>query len=301
MNLSRARFKRYAGLYLMLLPGIVYFLVFHYAPMGGLAVAFKDFRMNLGILDSPWCGLDNFQRLFSSPDFPRALMNTLTISFLRLVVGFFAPVALALMLNEVRISAYKRAVQTVTYMPYFFSWVVLGGIFAMLFSSEGPVNAMVTALGGDPVTFLTSDGWFLTILIVTGIWQTVGYGSVIYLAALAGISPTLYEAAMVDGAGRWRQTLHITIPSLIPTMVTLLVLSLGQILNAGFDQIYNMQTPLVYDVSDIIGTYVLRRLTTMDVGLATAADMFKSVVGLILVVGVNAFAKRVSGGEQGVW
>ena len=205
------------------------------------------------------------------------------------------------MLNEVRMNAYKRTVQTITYLPFFFSWVVLGGIFAMLFNTEGPINAIIIALGGDPVTFLTSDGWFLTIIIVTGIWQTVGYGSVIYLAALSGISPTLYEAAMVDGAGRWKQTLHITLPSLVPTMITLLILNLGRILNAGFDQIYNMQTPLVYDVSDIIGTYVLRRLTTMDVGLATAADMFKSVVGLILVVGVNAFAKRVSEGEQGVW
>ncbi len=285
----------------MLVPGVLCFVIFCYLPMGGLILAFKDYHMDVGVLRSPWNGLANFARLFRGADFLLALRNTVTISLLRLGFGFFAPIILALLLNEVRVSWYKRTVQTVTYLPFFFSWVVLGGIFLMLFSIKGPVNQIVVWCGGDPVQFLTSDAWFITILIVTGIWQSVGYGAVIYLAALAGISPTLYEAAVVDGAGRWKQTLHITLPSLTPTIITLFILNLGRIMNAGFDQIFNMYNPLVYDASDIIDTYVLRRLMTMDFSLATAAGLFKAVVGLVLVVTANSVAKRLSKGEQGVW
>jgi putative aldouronate transport system permease protein len=285
----------------MLLPGVLFFIIFHYVPMGGLLLAFKDYRMDVGILRSPWNGFATFARLFRGDEFIFALRNTLIISGLRLGFGFFAPIGLALLLNEVRISWYKRTVQTVTYLPFFFSWVVLGGIFLMLFSMNGPVNQIVTWFGLEPQEFLTSDAWFITVLITTGIWQGVGYGSVIYLAALAGISPTLYEAAVVDGAGRWKQTLHITLPSLVPTMVTLFILSLGQILNAGFDQVFNMYNPMVYDVSDILGTYILRRMVSMDFSLATAAGLFKAVVGFMLVISANALANRISKGEQGIW
>ena len=294
-------YVRHRDLVLMFAPALLFFAVFNYVPMVGAIIAFKDFRMDLGILASPWIGLENFEHLFSSGDFPRALRNTVTVSLLRLSFGFFAPIILALSLNEVRVSWYKRGVQTLTYLPYFFSWVILGGIFLLVFSYRGPANQVLQLVGVAPAEFLTDDTWFLVVLIATGIWQSVGYGAVIYLAALSGISPDLYEAAMVDGAGRWRQTLNITLPSLVPTIVTLFILSLGHILNAGFDQIYNMYNPMVYDVSDVIDTYVLRRLQTMDFGLATAAGLFKSVVGLSLVVAVNAIAKRVSGGDQGVW
>jgi putative aldouronate transport system permease protein len=292
---------KHRDLMLMFLPGLLFFLIFSYIPMAGLMIAFKDFRLDLGMISSPWIGLGNFWELFGSDDFPLALRNTIYISGLRLLFGFFAPIILALLLNEIRVSWFKRSIQTLSYLPHFFSWVILGGIFLMIFSQRGPVNQVVQWFGGDPVQFLTSDGWFLTILVATGMWQSAGYGAVIYLAALSGISPDLYEAAMIDGAGRWKQMLHITLPSLVPTIITLLILSLGHILNAGFDQIYNLYNPMVYGASDIIDTYVLRRLQSMDFGLATAAGLFKSVTGLILVVAVNALARRMSRGEQGIW
>ena len=295
------QYRRHKGLLLLVAPGLAFFLVFNYLPMFGLVLAFKEFRLSAGILGSEWSGLENFSRLFGGADFPNALRNTVTISFLRLLFGFFAPIALALMLNEIRVSWYKRTVQTVTYIPYFLSWVILGGIFLMIFSQSGPANQLAQLFGVSPIEFLTNDFWFIAVVIVTGIWQAAGYGAVIYLAALAGISPDLYEAAVVDGAGRWKQTLHITIPGLAPTIITLFILNLGHVLNAGFDQIYNMYNPMVYDAADIIDTYVLRRIVLMDFGLATGAGLFKSVVGLLMVVLANSLARRISGGEQGIW
>jgi len=285
----------------MMIPVIAFFIIFKYIPMMGLVIAFKDYVMSDGIFGSKWVGGENFVRLFSSEDFPRAIRNTLTISVLRLGCGFFAPVILALMLNEVRQQGYKRSIQTLTYLPHFFSWVILGGIFLMIFGGDGPVNAAAKMLGMNPVSFLTDDAWFITVLIVTGIWQAAGWGAIIYLAALSGISPQLYEAAVIDGANRWQQTQHITLPCLVPTMITLFVLSLGGILTAGFDQVYNMYNPLVFDVADIIDTYVLRRMMGLDLSLATAAGMFQGAVGLILVVGANFFARKLTKGEQGVW
>ena len=295
------QYRRHKGLLLLVAPGLAFFLVFNYLPMFGLVLAFKEFRLSAGILGSEWSGLENFSRLFGGADFPNALRNTVTISLLRLLFGFFAPIALALMLNEIRVSWYKRTVQTVTYIPYFLSWVILGGIFLMIFSQSGPANQISQIFGISPIEFLTNDFWFIVVVIVTGIWQAAGYGAVIYLAALAGISPDLYEAAVVDGAGRWKQTLHITIPGLVPTIITLFILNLGHVLNAGFDQIYNMYNPMVYDAADIIDTYVLRRIVLMDFGLATGAGLFKSVVGLLMVVLANWLARRLSGGEQGIW
>ena len=295
------QYRRHKGLLLLVAPGLAFFLVFNYLPMFGLVLAFKEFRLSAGILGSEWSGLENFSRLFGGADFPNALRNTVTISLLRLLFGFFAPIALALMLNEIRVSWYKRTVQTVTYIPYFLSWVILGGIFLMIFSQSGPANQITQLFGVSPIEFLTNDFWFIVVVIVTGIWQAAGYGAVIYLAALAGISPDLYEAAVVDGAGRWKQTLHITIPGLVPTIITLFILNLGHVLNAGFDQIYNMYNPMVYDAADIIDTYVLRRIVLMDFGLATGAGLFKSVVGLLMVVLANSLARRLSGGEQGIW
>ncbi len=295
------QYRRHKGLLLLVAPGLAFFLVFNYLPMFGLVLAFKEFRLSAGILGSEWSGLENFSRLFGGADFPNALRNTVTISLLRLLFGFFAPIVLALMLNEIRVSWYKRTVQTVTYIPYFLSWVILGGIFLMIFSQSGPVNQISQLFGVSPIEFLTNDFWFIVVVIVTGIWQAAGYGAVIYLAALAGISPDLYEAAVVDGAGRWKQTLHITIPGLVPTIITLFILNLGHVLNAGFDQIYNMYNPMVYDAADIIDTYVLRRIVLMDFGLATGAGLFKSVVGLLMVVLANSLARRLSGGEQGIW
>ena len=300
-NDSWRLYRRHKGLLVLVLPGVLFFLLFNYLPMLGLVIAFKDFRLVDGVMGSAWSGLDNFRRLFGGADFPLALRNTVTISLLRLCFGFFAPIALALMLNEVRLSWYKRTIQTVTYIPYFLSWVILGGIFLIMFAQNGPVNQMAMMVGIEPIEFLTNDFWFIVVIIATGIWQAAGYGAVIYLAALSGISPDLYEAAVVDGAGRWKQTWHITIPGLIPTIVTLFILNLGHVLNAGFDQIYNMYNPMVFDAADIIDTYVLRRIVLMDFGLATGAGLFKSVVGLMMVVLAKSLARRVSGGEQGIW
>jgi putative aldouronate transport system permease protein len=294
-------YLKHHGKLLMLACTFSFLILFQFIPMSGVLIAFKDFRMTEGILGSAWNGLDNFRRLFAGDDFLLALRNTLTISLLRLGLGFFAPIVLALLLNEIRLSFYKRGIQTLTYMPHFISWVILGGIFLMLFSINGPVNTLITSMGGKPIPFLTSDGWFVFMLIASGIWQGVGYGSIIYLASLSGIDPQLYEAAVVDGAGRWKQTVHITLPCLVPTMITLFILSLGSILNAGFDQIYNLYSVPVYDVADILDTYVLRRLISLDYGLATAAGLFKSLVGMFLIIGANALAKAMSKGEQGVW
>ena len=257
--------------------------------------------MNQGVLGSAWCGLENFRELVAGGDFLRALRNTVTISLMRLSFGFAAPIVLALLLNEIRIRWYKRTIQTLTYLPFFFSWVILSGIFRIVFSIDGPINDILSGFGMEKIQFLAHKGWFLAVLVGTGVWQTVGYGAVIYLAALAGISPALYEAAMVDGAGRWRRTLHITLPCLLPTVVVLLILNLGYILDAGFDQVYNLYNPIVYETSDILDTYVLRRLVTMDYGLGTAAGLLKSVFGLMLVVAANSIANRISGGEHGVW
>lgn len=298
---SKHTHRRHRELILLVLPAVAFFMLFNYGPMIGLVIAFKEFMMSHGILRSPWVGMANFRSLFASEEFPRVLRNTAAIGVLRLTFGFFVPILLALMLNEVRVAWFKRGIQTLTYLPYFFSWVILGGIFLMLLGSDGPLNALIQHAGHSPVNFLSDGGWFLTVLIVTAVWQSAGYAAVIHLAALVGIDPGLYEAAAVDGAGRWRQTLHVTLPCLVPTIVVLLILSLGGILSAGFDQIYNMYNPMVYDVADIIDTYVVRRMQTLDYGLAAAAGMFKSVVGLVLVVVANWLAKRISNGEQGIW
>ena len=234
MSKVLTQYRRHKGLLLLVAPGLAFLLVFNYLPMFGLVLAFKEFRLSAGILGSEWSGLENFSRLFGGADFPNALRNTVTISLLRLLFGFFAPIALALMLNEIRVSWYKRTVQTVTYIPYFLSWVILGGIFLMIFSQSGPANQISQLFGVSPIEFLTNDFWFIVVVIVTGIWQAAGYGAVIYLAALAGISPDLYEAAVVDGAGRWKQTLHITIPGLVPTIITLFILNLRPRAQRGF-------------------------------------------------------------------
>lgn len=298
---ARSFWQRHGGLLLILAPTLLYFAVFHYAPMVGLILAFKKFISAQGIFGSEWVGLDNFRQLFESQPFHRAFWNTLVISLLRLAFGFVAPIVLALMLNELRVLWLKRTVQTVTYIPYLLSWVILGGIFLLMFSSTGPVNQVIARAGGSPVAFLSDEAWFLVLLIATGVWHSVGYGAVIYLAALAGISPELYEAATVDGANRWHQVRHVTLPSLAPTIVVLLILNLGHVMNAGFDQIYNLYNPMVYDVADIVDTYALRLLIQLEFGLSTATDLVKSVIGLALLVSANALARRATKGEQGIF
>jgi putative aldouronate transport system permease protein len=269
--------------------------------MLGIVVAFKEYIASEGLWGSPWAGLDNFRRLFGSPDFIVALRNTIIISLLRLIFGFGAPILLALMLNELRSSIFRKSIQTVTYIPFLLSWVILGGVVLMVFSADGPVNQVILRWRDQPVEFLTDGPWFLFVLVLSGIWHSAGYGAIIYLAALAGISPTLYEAARIDGAGRWQQVRHVTLPGLAPTIVVLLILNLGHILSAGFDQIYNLYNPLVFHVADILDTYVLRRMLALDIGLSVSAGVFKSAVGMLLVVLANTVARSISNDEKGVW
>jgi putative aldouronate transport system permease protein len=307
MNPSRsdsstwAAVRKHRGLLLMFLPCMLFYIIFSYIPMGGLMIGFKDYSMRLGVLGSPWVGLDHFETLFTGAEFLLVLKNTLVISLLKLACGFIAPIIFALLLNEVRIAFLARGIQTLSLLPHLFSWVILAGIFRLIFATSGPANELLVLVGESPIKWMTDDTWFIVMLIGTEVWKGLGYGAIIYLASIAGIPAALYEAATIDGASRWQQTLHITLPQLKPTIITLMILSLGGILSANFDQIFNMYNPLVYDVADIIDTYVLRCLQGLRFEIATAASMFQSVVGLILIVTVNAIAKKLSDGEQGLY
>lgn len=285
---------------LMFVPVLAFFIIFDYVPMFGVLMAFEDYTFIGGIFGSKWTGFDNFRRLFQG-DFLHVIQNTVVISVLRIVLGFPAPVILALLLNEVRVSWYKRAVQTITYLPYFFSWVMLGGIMIMIFAYNGPANTLLTGFGLKPADFLTNGTWFIVILLLSGIWQSIGYNAIIYLAAITGIDQQLYEAAIVDGAGKWKQIVHITLPGLRPTIIIMFILGLGGILNAGFDQIYNMFNPMVYNVSNIIDIYVLNKTKALDFSIGTAAGLFKSAVGLVLIVLSNWLVNKYSEGEYGIW
>jgi ABC-type polysaccharide transport system, permease component len=288
-------------LFVMLIPVLLYYICFCYIPMGGIVIAFKDYKLMKGIGGSPWVGVDNFIELFTTPSFYEILGNTLWISILRLLFGFPAPILLALLLNEVRSARYKKTVQTISYLPHFLSWVILTGVFQQLLSpSTGAVNALLGKFGIEPIYFLGSPKWFVFTIIFTGVWQSAGWGTVIYLAAIAGIDPQMYEAAMLDGAGRMKRILYITLPSLAPTITITLILSTGNILNAGFDQIMNMYNEAVYEVGDIIDTYVYRRgLEGMQYSYSTAVNLFKNVIGLGFVLITNKIAQKL--GDSSLW
>ncbi len=288
-------------LFVMLIPVLLYYICFCYIPMGGIVIAFKDYKLMKGIGGSPWVGVDNFIELFTTPSFYEILGNTLWISILRLLFGFPAPILLALLLNEVRSARYKKTVQTISYLPHFLSWVILTGVFQQLLSpSTGVVNALLGKFGIEPIYFLGSPKWFVFTIIFTGVWQSAGWGTVIYLAAIAGIDPQMYEAAMLDGAGRMKRILYITLPSLAPTITITLILSTGNILNAGFDQIMNMYNEAVYEVGDIIDTYVYRRgLEGMQYSYSTAVNLFKNVIGLGFVLITNKIAQKL--GDSSLW
>ncbi|RTE10675.1 ABC transporter permease [Paenibacillus whitsoniae] len=292
---------RYWDLYLMVLPALVFLIIFKYVPMYGVIIAFKDYNLIQGVFHSKWVGLQYFRELFTFDEFPRVIRNTLLISLMKLIVGFPAPIALALLLNELRLEKFKRAVQTVTYLPHFISWVVIGGIAVDLLSpNSGIVNKVIQALGFQPIFFLSDEGLFRWILVFSDTWKEIGWGAIIYLAALLGINEELFQAATVDGAGRLRQIWHISLPGIRSTIVILLLLRIGHVLDAGFEQVLVMYNPTVYDVGDIIDTYVFRvGLGTMQFGLTTAAGLFKSVIGCILLVMANTIARRM--GEEGIY
>ena len=288
-------------MYLMLLPAIVYYAVFHYAPMYGVTIAFKDFNPMKGILGSPWVGFDYFEQLFAMDKFYQVLWNTIRISVERLIFGFPFPIIIALMLNELRVNKVKQAIQTTIYLPQFISWVVLGGIMANLLSTNGGiVNGVIEMLGFEPIGFLNDEKYFEGTLIVSMIWKTFGWNTIIYLAALASVDPQYYEAARVDGASRWSQLIHITLPGIMPTIVVMLIMRIGNLMQAGFEQIFVLYHPGVYAVADIIDTYVYRiGLQDGMFELSTAVGLFKSIVNFILIVGANQLARHA--GEEGVY
>ncbi|MBD8837040.1 sugar ABC transporter permease [Paenibacillus sp. CFBP 13594] len=278
--------RRTLALDLMLLPAVILTFIFAYIPMGGLVIAFQDYKPWLGFAKSSWIGLEHFQFLFSMPENVQVIWNTLIIAGLKLIGGLIAPLIFALLLNEVRKETFKKSIQTFVYLPHFLSWVILGGILLDMLATKGMINQFLGAVFGlEPIFFLGDGTWFRIVVVTSDIWKEFGFGAIIFLASLAGINPALYEAAEVDGASRWQQTWSITIPALIPIMIVVGTLSLGNILNGGFDQIFNLYNPLVYDKGDIIDTFVYRvGLIDGKFGFSAAVGLFKSVVGFVLIV-----------------
>ncbi|MHB1134149.1 MAG: ABC transporter permease [Chloroflexota bacterium] len=294
-------FRRF--LYLMLVPAAIYYLLFHYAPMYGASIAFKDFSAAKGIMDSPWVGTKHFEYLFGLSKFWEVVQNTLVISFYRIVIGFPAPIIAALLLNEIRRERFKRTIQTAIYLPHFISWVILGGILANILALDsGILNEGIKQVGGTPISFLTEESWFVPTVVISNIWKEFGWGTIIYLAAMAGLNPQQYEAAMVDGANRWQLARHVTLPGIQSTIVIMLILRLGYIMEAGFEQIFILYSPSVYRVGDIIDTYVYRiGLLEGRFSRAAAVGLFKSVINFALLLGADRIAKRWGGREQGIF
>ena len=288
-------------MYLMLLPAIVYYIIFHYAPMYGATIAFRDFNIIRGITGSDWIGFAHFEQLFGMSQFHRVFWNTLTISLQRLFWGFPVPIIFALLLNEVRSMRYKKFVQTSVYIPHFISWVIVGGLLVNLLSiTDGIVNQGLGAIGIGPIGFLSDERFFVPTMIASMIWKSFGWTAIIYMAALAGVDPELYDAAKVDGVNRWQKTRYITLPSIQSTIVVMFILRLGSLMEAGFEQIFVLYHPGVYRVADIIDTYVFRLgLHDGRFALASAVGLFRSVINFTLLVAANMLARRV--GEQGVY
>lgn len=288
-------------LYIMLIPGLIYFIIFKYLPMWGVVIAFKDYEPFLGFLGSKWVGIKHFERFFTTETFWMLFRNTLMIGFYNLVFFFPFPIILALMLNEVRHSVFKRVVQTMTYVPHFVSWVVVVGITYVFFTTEGGiVNEIISATGKPKINFLMEPNLFRPMIISQSIWKETGWGTIIFLASLAGIDPQLYEAATIDGAGRWKQMYYITLPSIRSTVILLLILRLGNFLDTGFEQIYLMLNAMNRSVGEVFDTYVYTSgILGGQFSYSTAVGLFKSVVGLTLVVFANTLAKRV--GEEGIY
>jgi putative aldouronate transport system permease protein len=296
-----AGIKRDKFLYLLALPGIVYFVLFKYVPMWGILISFQDYSPYQGLIESKWVGLEHFQRFFANPDFLQLFRNTMAINLLNLVFFFPLPIVLSLMLNEVRSAAYKKLLQSVVYLPHFLSWVIIVGIsFLFLSQGEGILNKILVELGFGKIDFLTNKNYFWAILTIQSIWKEAGWGTVIFLAAIAGIDPQLYEASTMDGAGKLRQMWHITLPGIRSVVVVLLILRIGHMMDVGFEQVFLMMNGAVSDVADVFDTYVYRLgVKQGQFSFSTAVGLFKSVIGLLLVIGANQLAKKF--GEDGVY
>ncbi|WP_231506296.1 ABC transporter permease [Paenibacillus sp. UNC451MF] len=301
---ARARVRnviRDKWLYMMLLPGIVYFIVFKYVPMYGIMMAFQDYKPYLGFKHSPWVGLKHFERFFGEPQFWMLFRNTVVLALYNMIFFFPLPILLALMLNELRSERFKRFVQMFVYIPHFVSWVVVAGIFYMLLTTEnGIVNEWIYKISGEKIAFLLEPEWFRAIIVTQSIWKEAGWGTIIFLAALSGVDMQLYEAARIDGAGRWRQLWHITLPAIRNTISILLILRLGHFLDSGFEPIFLMLAPTNREVGEVFDTYVyVKGLTQAQYSYSAAVGLFKSAAGLLLVLGSNWLAKRF--GQEGVY
>lgn len=298
--------RRHPMMYLMLIPGLFFLFIYKFAPLYGILIAFKDYNIFAGsnpvdaIAKSPWVGFANFERLFKSSEFIKVLVNTLIINGMKILFLFPIPIICAILLNEIRNKAFRKLSQTAIYVPYFFSWVVVFGIFYSLFGSYGVVNNVIAALGHARIKFFTDTGIFRWLLVFTEGWKEIGYNTVIYLAAITGIDIALYEAASVDGANKWKQIWHVTMPGLLPTIVLMFILKVGYILDTGFEQVLVFYNPAVYDVADIIQTYVYRLgMGQMDFPLSTALGLFNSVVAFVLIVSANMISKKLI--HRSIW
>lgn len=287
-------------LYLMLLPGLLYFLIFKYAPLYGIVIAFKDYNIFRGVWESEWVGWQNFREVFQYADFWKVLRNTLLISVYKIIFGFPAPIVVALLLNELGNRFFKRAIQTILYLPHFISWVVISGIILAIMSPNNGVVALgYEWFGNEPRNLLADPHLFRSILVASDIWKDLGWGTIIYLAALTQVDPSLYEAAIVDGAGKWKQIWHITLPSIRNVIVLLLILRIGFLMNAGFEQIYVMSNPAVIEVTEILDTFVFKYgLQQGNYSFATVVGVFNSVIALVLVLGAQWVSKLF--GEEGL-
>jgi putative aldouronate transport system permease protein len=292
--------KRDKYLYIIIIIPFLFYMVFRYAPMYGILIAFKDYKVAKGILGSDWVGFKYFKQFFENPYSFRLIRNTVVLRLYQIVLGFPAPIILALLLNELRNQRFKRFVQTTSYLPHFISLVVVCGMVVNFLASGGILNRLIEALGGKRFPWLMAPEWFRFIYVGSGIWQESGWASIIYLAALAGIDPQLYEAAIIDGASRWRRLLHITLPGIAPTVTILFLLRMGTIMTVGFQKILLLYTGATYETADVLGTYIYRRgILGADFSYATAVGLFQALVGIIFVVGSNSISKRVS--ETSLW
>ena len=298
-NLGRRMFRA-RHIYLMLIPVLVVYIVYSYVPMYGIVLAWKEWRPKYGILGSPWIGWENFETLFSQQMLPRAIRNTVIISALKLLICFPLPILIALLLNELTSRKFKKTVQTCMYLPNFISWVILGGIVKMLLSmDDGLFNNIIVACGGGRISFLTNPAAFYPILILSEIWKSTGWGTIIYTAAIAGIDPTLYEAAKIDGCKRGGLIFRITLPMILPVCTVMFIMQLSNIMNAGFDPVYNLYNKNLYETADIIDTYVYRLFTESKGGngyaLSTAVNFFKTVINFCFLIAGNIITKKING------
>ena len=290
-----ADLKKNIALYIMVLPLVVYYVVFHYLPMGGLIMAFENFKPKLGLWRSPFVGLSNFKDFFSSIYFGRTVTNTLAISGLELLISFPAMILFALLLNEIGSQKFKRTVQTISYMPHFISMVVVAGLIMDFCSSRGLVAQIVSRFTGEAVNLLGKPEYWRPVYIISGLWKELGFGSIIYLAALSGVDQQLYEAAAIDGATRFKQTIHVTLPGIAPTIIIMLILKIGQIMSVGYEKTILLYNPQVYETADIISSYVYRKgLLEFNYGYSTAVGMFNSVINLVLLVTANKISRKMT-------